>query len=49
MCKDEKNENFTLISIAYDSGFNSKATFNRVFKNITGITPGAYYKNVSGK
>lgn len=29
----------TLIGIAYDCGFNSKATFNRAFKKITGQTP----------
>lgn len=41
-CKAPENKNFTLIAIAYDCGFNSKATFNRVFKNATGMTPGAY-------
>jgi len=29
----------TLLSIAFDSGFNSKATFNRAFKKFTGISP----------
>ena len=29
----------TLLGIAYDCGFNSKATFNRSFKKITGLTP----------
>jgi len=38
----DENKKFTLLSIAYDCGFNSKATFNRVFKNVTGITPGEY-------
>ncbi len=37
-----ENNKFTLLSIAYDCGFNSKATFNRVFKNVTGLTPGEY-------
>jgi len=37
-----ENKKFTLLSIAYDCGFNSKATFNRVFKNVTGMTPGEY-------
>lgn len=41
-CKAPENKNFTLIAIAFDCGFNSKATFNRVFKNATGMTPGAY-------
>ena len=29
----------TLLGIAYDCGFNSKATFNRAFKKATGISP----------
>ena len=39
-------QNYTLISIAYDSGFNSKATFNRVFKNYTGQTPSDFYHSI---
>ncbi|MCF8361761.1 MAG: AraC family transcriptional regulator [Prolixibacteraceae bacterium] len=41
-CRQPENKNFTLLAIATDCGFNSKATFNRVFKNITGSTPGEY-------
>ena len=33
---------FTILSIAYDCGFNSKATFNRVFKEKKGVTPSEY-------
>jgi AraC-like DNA-binding protein len=29
----------TLLGIAYDCGFNSKATFNRAFKKVTGTNP----------
>jgi AraC-like DNA-binding protein len=29
----------TLLGIAYDAGFNSKATFNRAFKKVTGVSP----------
>lgn len=32
----------TLLGIAFDSGFNSKATFNRAFKKNTGKTPKEY-------
>jgi len=46
-CRNPENKRITLIGLAYDSGFNSKATFNRVFKNLTGTTPGAYYRQVS--
>jgi len=46
ICRNEQ-QNFTLLSIAYDSGFNSKASFNRIFKEVTGMTPSEYQK--SGK
>jgi AraC-like DNA-binding protein len=39
---DPANRQFTLSSLALDSGFNSQATFQRVFKNITGLSPRAY-------
>lgn len=35
-------EKFTLLGIAYDCGFNSKASFNRIFKIQTGMTPSAF-------
>lgn len=33
-----------IIAVAFDSGFKSKTTFNRVFKNVTGVTPSDYRK-----
>ena len=41
----------TLLGIALESGFNSKATFNRFFKKYTGITPSQFLKdqNTSSK
>lgn len=47
LCKDPGKKNLTLISLAYDSGFNSKATFNRVFKREMNCTPSEYYGSVS--
>lgn len=38
-----KFKNYTLLSIAYEVGFNSKTAFNRSFKKITGQTPRDYY------
>jgi len=40
---DPANDSLKIISLAYDAGFNSKASFNRIFKNITGMTPSQFY------
>ncbi|WP_422106884.1 helix-turn-helix domain-containing protein [Winogradskyella sp.] len=37
----------TLLGIALDSGFNSKATFNRAFKKSTSLSPKDYIENLS--
>ncbi|MDH3711781.1 MAG: helix-turn-helix domain-containing protein [Cyclobacteriaceae bacterium] len=34
----------TLLAIALESGFNSKASFNRIFRDHTGMTPSEYSK-----
>jgi AraC-like DNA-binding protein len=39
---DERFNNQTLLSIAYDLGFNSKSVFNAAFKKHTGMTPKEY-------
>lgn len=36
------NQNYTLLAVALDCGFNSKATFNRAFKKFTGTSPREY-------
>lgn len=41
-----ENKQFTLMSLAYDCGFNSKASFNRNFKKYTGKTPSEYQNNL---
>lgn len=41
---NEKYKNLTIIAIAFDCGFNSKPTFNRVFKKTTGLTPSEFLK-----
>ena len=41
---DPEHKHYTLLSIAYDSGFNSKSSFNSTFKKITGFTPSQYLK-----
>lgn len=34
-----ENKNYNILAIAYDSGFNSKSSFNQVFKKLTNKTP----------
>ncbi|HVW96040.1 MAG TPA: ABC transporter permease [Mucilaginibacter sp.] len=42
--QDPAYDHITLLGIAFESGFNSKTTFNRTFRQITGQSP-AEYKN----
>ncbi len=42
LVSQSSNQKYTLMAIAYDSGFNSKASFNRNFKKYTGLTPTDY-------
>ncbi|MCO5241924.1 MAG: AraC family transcriptional regulator [Chitinophagaceae bacterium] len=41
-----ENKQYTLMSLAYDCGFNSKASFNRNFKKYTGKTPSEYQNSL---
>ncbi len=45
--KSGEQKRQTLLGIAYDGGFNSKATFNRSFKKVTGKTPKEYIDSLS--
>jgi len=40
-------EKYTLIAIAYDCGFQSKASFNRIFKRKMGMSPSEYKKGLA--
>jgi AraC-like DNA-binding protein len=42
--KDPAFDKMTIQGIAFDSGFNSKATFNTAFNKFAGMTPSAYRK-----
>lgn len=45
--KDESVQHLSLLGIALECGFNSKATFNRVFKKTTQVSPSEYQKSIS--
>ncbi|MCA0153910.1 helix-turn-helix domain-containing protein [Winogradskyella vincentii] len=47
MLSEEKHKQLSLLGIAEECGFNSKATFNRVFKKITNSSPTEYLKSQS--
>ena len=40
------HKQLSLLGIAMDCGFNSKATFNRVFKKITNTSPTEFLQNL---
>lgn len=44
LLKDESYHKYTIVAIGFESGFNSKSTFNQVFKEQTNLTPSAYRK-----
>jgi len=44
---DPKFENYSLLGIAMDSGFNSKSVFNRIFKKYTNQTPSQFKASLS--
>lgn len=46
---DSSNNHLTLLGIALESGFNSKSSFNLIFKKAEGITPTQYKKAISGE
>ena len=45
--KNGEYQQSTLLGIALDSGFNSKATFNRAFKKSTRMTPKDFIETLS--
>ncbi|MDY0160104.1 MAG: AraC family transcriptional regulator [Bacteroidales bacterium] len=42
MLNNYNNNKYTLLAIAFECGFNSKSSFNRIFKEFTGFTPKEY-------
>ncbi len=46
--KNTKYKGFSLLGLAYESGFNSKTTFNTFFKKEMGTSPSEYLKSNQG-
>jgi AraC-like DNA-binding protein len=44
---DPKSNGGSVLQMAMEAGFNSKAAFNRAFKAHTGMTPSQYKRRVS--
>ena len=42
--EQDREKKYTILSLAYDCGFNSKSSFNSIFKKFTGKTPSEYRK-----
>lgn len=42
-----ESQRFTLLGLAHNCGFNSKTSFNRNFKNATGLSPSDYLKQAN--
>lgn len=45
MLADPKYSHYSMLGIAFECGFNSKSTFNSVFKQFTGKTPSEFKKS----
>jgi len=44
LAQHERYRQFSILAIAFEAGFNSKASFNRIFKNLTGDTPSGFIR-----
>ncbi|KAB2846133.1 MAG: helix-turn-helix transcriptional regulator, partial [Melioribacteraceae bacterium] len=47
MLQDKEFDNLTILSIAYESGFKNKSSFNNAFKKFTGFTPSEFKQSES--
>lgn len=47
LLQQPENQQYTLLSLAFECGFNSKTSFNRNFKKITQLSPSSYVKEMN--
>jgi AraC-like DNA-binding protein len=45
----KSNKNYSLLALALDAGFNSKSSFNHIFKKQKGISPSLYLLKMQNK
>jgi AraC-like DNA-binding protein len=45
----DKNRHFSLLALAHDAGFNSKSSFNYIFKKQKGLSPSQYLTKIAEK
>ena len=45
LINNDKLKHLSMLGLAYESGFNSKASFNRAFKEVKGVSPSEYLKD----
>lgn len=45
--QDPNFNDYNILRIAFDSGFNSKSSFNSIFRKATGFTPMEYREKLS--
>lgn len=49
LVENPENRKYTILSLAFDCGFNSKSSFNKHFKKITKQTPTVYISSLENK
>ena len=49
LLSSQKYKNYTIETIAHESGFKSITVFNKAFKKFTGLTPSKFIKNLPSK